>query len=74
MKYRFIGKHQRRLSSWAAMSGAGCFAERLLCLARAAEEGQKDGSLRALIEHIRRIHKKSRRTYGSPRIYAELAS
>jgi putative transposase len=32
----------------------------------------KENSHQALIEHIRRIYAKSRRTYGSPRIQAEL--
>ena len=71
MKYRFIGKHQGRYpvgsqSQALDVSRSGYYAW------RARQERPDDGSLRALIEHIRRIHKKSRRTYGSPRICAEL--
>jgi putative transposase len=33
---------------------------------------QREQNNQALIEHIRRIHKLSRKTYGSPRVYVEL--
>jgi putative transposase len=71
MKYRFIEMHQKmypvgQQCCALGVSRSGYYAWR--------ERGKKgeDDSRRALIEHIRRIHKKSRRTYGSPRIHAEL--
>lgn len=54
------------------MPGAGCIAERLLCLGERQKQQKKQDTLRALIAHIHRIHRKSRRTYGSPRVHAEL--
>ena len=33
---------------------------------------QREQNNQALIDHIRRIHKLSRKTYGSPRVYAQL--
>jgi transposase InsO family protein len=71
MKYRFIEKHQRRhpvglQCGVLEVSRSGYYAW------RERRKKEKDDAHRALIEHIRRIHKKSRRTYGSPRIHAEL--
>jgi transposase InsO family protein len=71
MKYRFIEKHQRRhpvelQCGVLEVSRSGYYAW------RERQKKGKDDAHRALIEHIRRIHKKSRRTYGSPRIHAEL--
>jgi transposase InsO family protein len=71
MKYRFIEKHQYRYSVGSQcqaldVSRSGYYAW------RDRQKKADDGSLRALIEHIRRIHQKSRRTYGSPRVCAEL--
>jgi transposase InsO family protein len=71
MKYWFIEKHQRKYPI-----GQQC---RVLGVSRSGyyawRERQKKKTHdpnRALIEHIWRIHNKSRRTYGSPRIHAEL--
>lgn len=71
MIYRFIEKNRQQYSI-----------ERLcqvLGIARSAYYGwkkrgpsQRDLENRALIEHIRRIHKLSRKAYGSPRVYYQL--
>jgi putative transposase len=71
MKYRFIEKHQRLYpvgSQCQALdvSRSGYYTWRV------RQKRPDDRKLHALIAHIRRIHKKSRRTYGSPRICAEL--
>lgn len=71
MKYRFIEKNQHRYpvrSQCRALdvSRSGYYAW------QAREKRPEDERLWALIEHIRRIHHKSRRTYGSPRVCAEL--
>jgi HTH-like domain len=50
---------------------ARCFQERLLRLERQASlEGEPRGE--ALTRMIREIHRRSRETYGSPRVHAEL--
>ena len=71
MKYRFIERNQRRLPIQRL-----CW---LLGLQRSSyyawkkrKPSQQEQNNRALIEHIRRIHRLSRRTYGSPRVYAQL--
>jgi putative transposase len=71
MIYRFIEKNREYFSI-----------ERLcqvLGVARSAYYGwkkrgpsQREQDNRALIEHIRRIHKLSRKAYGSPRVYHQL--
>lgn len=71
MKYQFIEKYQCRYpvgSQCQALdvSRSGYYAWRV------RQKRPDDGTLRTLIEHIRCIHKKSRRTYGSPRVNAEL--
>lgn len=72
MKYRFIEKHQLQYPvsqqcSALAVSRSGYYAWRDRQRKRKQEDVQ-----RALIEHIHRIYKKSRQTYGSPRVHAEL--
>jgi transposase InsO family protein len=71
MMYRFIEKNRERFSV-----GRLC---QVLGIARSAYYGwkkrgpsQRDQDNQALIEHIRRIHKLSRKTYGSPRVYHQL--
>jgi transposase InsO family protein len=71
MKYRFIEKNQPRYAVTSqclalGVSRSGYYAW------QARQKKPEDDRLRALIEHIRRIHAKSRRTYGSPRVHAEL--
>ena len=71
MKYRFIEKQQDRYAvklqcGVLDVSRSGYYAW------RERQKKGEDSSYRALIEHIRRIHNKSRRTYGSPRVCAEL--
>jgi transposase InsO family protein len=71
MIYRFIEKNREHFST-----GHLC---RVLGIARSAYYGwkkrvpsQREQNNRALIEHIRRIHKLSRKTYGSPRVFFQL--
>jgi transposase InsO family protein len=71
MKYRFIEKHQM-MYPVGQQCCVGCFASGYYAWRERQKKGKDDEAHRALIEHIRRIHKKSRRTYGSPRIHAEL--
>lgn len=71
MKYRFIEKHQRRYPIGRQcevldISRSGYYAW------RSRKNKPEDTNMRALLEHIRRIHKRSRRTYGSPRVWFEL--
>lgn len=71
MKYRFIEKHQHKYPvgpqcGVLGVSRSGYYAWRV------REKKGKADPHRALIEHIRRIHKQSHRTYGSPRVHAEL--
>jgi transposase InsO family protein len=71
MKYLFIEKHQldyavRDLCQVLGVSRSGYYAWRV------GQARGEDPQLKALLEHIRRIHKMSRRTYGSPRIHAQL--
>lgn len=71
MKYRFIEKHQYRYSVGSQCQALDVWRSGYYAW-RDRQKKTEDGSLRALIEHIRRIHQKSRRTYGSPRVCAEL--
>jgi len=71
MMYRFIEQNREHYSV-----GRLC---QVLGIARSAYYGwkkrgpsQRDQDNQALIEHIRRIHKLSRKTYGSPRVYHQL--
>ena len=71
MKYRFIEKQHwqcavRQQCAVLGVSRSGYYAW------RERQKKEQDDPHRALIEHIRRIHKRSRRTYGSPRVHAEL--
>lgn len=71
MKYRFIEKHREKYPieqqcSVVDVSRSGYYAWRV------RQKKGKQNTHQALIEHIRRIHAKSRWTYGSPRIQAEL--
>ena len=71
MKYRFIETYLTkysvgRLCILLGISRSGYYAWRKRKPSQRAQNNQ------ALIDHIRRIHKLSRRTYGSPRVYAQL--
>lgn len=71
MKYRFVEKNRARFSVdrlcqvvGIARSAYYAWGKRLLSKRAKANQG--------LLEHIRRIHKLSRKTYGSPRVYHAL--
>jgi putative transposase len=71
MKYRFIEKHQDKYSvgrvcALLGVSRSGYYAW------KNRKPSQREQINQALIDHIRRIHKMSRRAYGSPRVYAQL--
>jgi putative transposase len=71
MKYELIEKQCKRYAvgmqcGMLTVSRSGYYAWR-----KRQKEGKPEAH-QALIEHIRRIHKKSRKTYGSPRVHAEL--
>jgi len=71
MKYRFIEMHQKMYPVGQQCCALGVSRSGYYAWRERRKKGEDDAR-RALIEHIRRIHKKSRRTYGSPRIHAEL--
>ena len=71
MIYRFIETNRSRFSVEQSC--------RVLGVARSAfyrwtkrQVSQREKDNLAMIEHIRRIHKKSRKAYGSPRVYFQL--
>ena len=71
MKYRFIETCPQKY-----VVGRLCT---LLGISRSAyyawkkhKTSQREQNNQASIEHIRRVHKKYRKTYGSPRVYAQL--
>jgi transposase InsO family protein len=71
MKYRFVEKHQKqysvgRLCVMLGISRSGYYAW------RKRKPSQREQNNQTLIDHIRRIHKMSRKAYGSPRVYAQL--
>jgi transposase InsO family protein len=71
MKYQFIAKHAGkypvgRVCVLLGVSRSGYYAW------KKRKPSQREHEIQALIDHIRRIHKKSRRTYGSPRVWAQL--
>jgi transposase InsO family protein len=71
MKYLFIEKHQSRYAVRSQCQALGVSRSGYYAW-QARQKRPEDEPLRALIEHIRRIHRQSRRTYGSPRVCAEL--
>ena len=71
MKYAFMADQQtqypiRLMSRVLGVSSSGYYAW------RKREPSQRERANRALLEQIRAIFKRSRATYGSPRIQAEL--
>lgn len=71
MKYRFIAQQQRqysvgRMCVMLQISRSGYY------VWKKRQPSQREQNNRALIDHIRRIYKLSRKTYGSPRVYAQL--
>ena len=71
MKYRFIEKQQQqysvgRLCVMLRISRSGYY------VWKRHKPSQREQNNQTLIDHIRRIHKLSRKTYGSPRVYAQL--
>jgi transposase InsO family protein len=71
MKYLFIEKHAqqypvRQLCQALEVSHSGYYAW------RKRQTRPDNPHLIALLEHIERIHQQSRRTYGSPRVHAQL--
>jgi putative transposase len=71
MKYRFIRQHERayavaRMCKLLSLCRSGYYAW------KKRKPSQREQENQALIEHIRRIHRLSRRAYGSPRVHAQL--
>ena len=71
MKYRFVAKVQsaypvKILCRMLEISRSGYYAW------KGRKPSQREEANQRLIEHIRRIHQLSRKTYGSPRVHAEL--
>lgn len=72
MKYRFIEKHQLKYPIGQQCHVLGVSRSGYYAWRERHKQQKKQDTLRALIAHIHRIHRKSRRTYGSPRVHAEL--
>ena len=71
MKYRFIEKHQKkysvgRICALLGVSRSGYYAW------KNRKPSQREQLNQALIDHIHRIYRMSRKAYGSPRVYAQL--
>lgn len=71
MKYRFIEKHRplyavRSLCQALGVSPSGYYAW------QQRQTRPEDRQLKGLLAQIRRVHTQSRRTYGSPRVHAQL--
>lgn len=71
MKYRFIEKHQLKYPISQQCQALGVARSGYYAWQKRQPREEEPG-LYALLEHIQRIHRKSRGTYGSPRIHAQL--
>jgi putative transposase len=71
MKYAFIEKNQQRYGVGPQCKTLGVSRSGYYAWQKREKTDKKDHN-QALIDHIRRIHKLSRRAYGSPRIYLKL--
>jgi transposase InsO family protein len=71
MKYRFIKKYQARYGVSRPCQALGVARSGYYAWS-ARQQQPKEAHPVGWLEHIRRIHAQSRRTYGSPRICAEL--
>ena len=71
MKYSFVARHQgrypvRRICALLGISRSGYYAW------RKRKPSQREHDKQILIHHIRGAYKRSRKIYGSPRVYAQL--
>ena len=71
MKYQFIETHQKtywvgRLCALLGMQRSSYYAW------KKRKPSQREQANQAILDHIRRIHKRSRQAYGSPRVWVEL--
>jgi len=71
MKFQFVAKHQgrypiRRICALLGISRSGYYAW------RNRKPSQREHHMQILINHIQREYRRSRKTYGSPRVYAQL--
>lgn len=71
MKYRFIEKHRKQYSVSRLCLMLGIRRSSYYAWTK-RKPSQRERDNQALIEHIRQIHKKYRKAYGSPRIYVQL--
>jgi putative transposase len=71
MKYRFIENHRKQYSVSRLCLMLGIKRNSFYAWKK-RKPSQREQDNQALIEHIRRIHKKYRKTYGSPRVYVQL--
>jgi len=71
VKYQFVAKHHgrypvKRICALLGISRSGYYAW------KKRKPSQREHDIQVLIEHIRRIYRLSRRTYGSPRVHSQL--
>jgi putative transposase len=71
MKYPFIEKHRKQYSVNRLCLMLGIMRSSYYAWKK-RKPSQREQNNQALIEHIRRIYKNYRKTYGSPRMYVQL--
>lgn len=71
MKYEFVARHQDKYAASRMCTLLGIGRSSYYAWKK-RKPSQREHKMQILLENIRRIHKLSRNTYGSPRVHAEL--
>ena len=72
MKYQFVARHQDKYAVSRICASLGISRSSYYAWKK-RKPSQREHTMQILLKHIQRIHKLSRRTYGSPRVHAELS-